>query len=269
MEQRTNSIFSGRWLPAKHSESLLAAATNYVARGWPVIPLEGKLPKLCWKEFQSRMPTPAELHAWFSDGLDPPTGLGVVTGKLSGLVVIDCDSKQDAAFWQAEHGSSPLVAATGGGGIHIYYAMPGEVEVRNRARLFGRKIDIRGEGGYVAVPPSLHPSGACYEWLQFGVRDPLSEFAPSWILEGHQERTLPRTKQTIKVRNAWAYLRCIRAVAGEGGHNATFRAACRLRDSGLSVGEALDLLSAWNETNSSPPWSARELEHKIRTAFGC
>jgi hypothetical protein len=57
-------------------------------------------------------------------------------------------------------------------------------------------------------------------------------------------------------------------VAGEGGHNATYRAACKLRDAGLAEVEALAILSDWNETNASPPWSAVELEHKIRSAYG-
>jgi hypothetical protein len=62
-------------------------------------------------------------------------------------------------------------------------------------------------------------------------------------------------------------IRRIHANAGEGGHNATFRAACNLRAAGLSEDEALRVLSDWNETNASPPWSAADLIHKIRSAF--
>jgi len=78
---------------------------------------------------------------------------------------------------------------------------------------------------------------------------------------------MPQTESTVQVRKAVAYISRIEAVAGEGGHNATFRAACKLRDAGLSPEEAFSVLSDWNETNASPPWSAKELEHKIRSAF--
>ena len=76
-----------------------------------------------------------------------------------------------------------------------------------------------------------------------------------------------RTSKPAQVRNAVAYIRRIHAKAGEGGHNATFRAACKLRDAGLSEEEALCVLTDWNETNASPPWSAADLVHKIRSVY--
>lgn len=266
MNVRIASENSRRSLATRPCESLLAAATDYLSRGWPVIPLNGKVPAICWKEFQSRLPSPTQVKDWFSNSSLTPTGLGVVTGSISGLVVVDCDARDDAYFWETEHGSSLLTVSTGGGGVHIYYACPRE-ELRNRAHLFGRRIDVRGEGGYVAVPPSIHPSGRRYEWLRFDSSTALPQFDPAWLLAPHEERTIPQSLQAKAVRNAWAYIRHIRAVAGEGGHNATFRAACKLRDAGLSVDEALAMFSDWNETNAFPPWSAKELLHKIESAF--
>jgi hypothetical protein len=51
------------------------------------------------------------------------------------------------------------------------------------------------------------------------------------------------------------------------GHNTTFRAACKLRDAGLEYEDALALLIEWNETNAHTPWSAKELSHKIDSAY--
>lgn len=65
-----------------------------------------------------------------------------------------------------------------------------------------------------------------------------------------------------------AYIQRIEAVAGHGGHNATFRAACKLRDAGLSAEEALAVLEHWNATNAKPPWSTAELRHKILSVYG-
>jgi Bifunctional DNA primase/polymerase, N-terminal/Primase C terminal 1 (PriCT-1) len=141
------------------------------------------------------------------------------------------------------------------------------VEVRNRTKVLRRRIDIRGEGGSATAPPSLHPSGQNYAWLSFDASSKLPTFEPEWIAGNSRPATLPSGRQTSKVRNVVAYIRRINAVAGKGGHNATFRAACKLRDAGLSEEEALAVLSDWNETNTTPAWSAGELAHKVRSAF--
>lgn len=249
--------------------TLARAAGEYLASGWSLIPLIGKLPALpAWKEFQQRLPTSEELTTWFSDRSRPPSGIGVVTGRLSKLVVVDCDCEADAEFWSKTFPSSPLVALTGGGGVHFYYAMPEGGDVRNRAGVLRRKIDIRGEGGYATAPPSFHSSGRQYVWQAYDAAAVLPVFDASWLAEETRAHRARAATYVGKVRNAVAYIRRIHAVAGEGGHNATFRAACKLRDAGLSEDEALEILGDWNGTNASPPWSAVELQHKIRSAYG-
>jgi hypothetical protein len=269
MESRISNDTSedNRAQEAAAEELLMLAAKDYLALGWPVVPLFGKLAAVPWKEFQTRVPKLAEVERWFFASARKPSGLGIVTGTLSGLVVVDCDSPADADYWRVEHGSSPLMASTGGGGVHLYYAMPPSETVRNRAHIFGRKIDVRGEGGYVTAPPSIHPSGVRYDWSRCDCHATLPVFESAWLAPEKHEKVFPRTPETIRIRRALAYIRRIQAIAGEGGHNATFRAACRLRDTGLSEDEALALLSTWNETNALPPWSAAELTHKIRSAF--
>ncbi len=66
-------------------------------------------------------------------------------------------------------------ARTGGGGTHVFFAYPAGDEVRSSAGKLGPGLDVRGEGGYVVVPPS-RTQGA-YEWLD---RSPLAE--PAWLL---------------------------------------------------------------------------------------
>lgn len=246
---------------------LRAESVRYLRAGWSIVPLHGKAPAIqSWKEFQTRLPSIDEASAWFSSGSRVPSGLGVITGSLSGLVVVDCDSNDDARYWSERHPASPLVVATGGG-VHYYYAMPSDAEVRNRAGVLGRKIDVRGEGGYAAAPPSIHSSGVCYSWLSFDLGTKLPVFDAAWLVDASRPKErLPKAYAGV-VRNAVAYIRKIHAEAGQGGHNATFRAACKLRDAGLSEDEALAILGDWNETNASPPWSAHELQHKIRSAF--
>lgn len=249
--------------------SLVDSARSYLGRGWSVIPLVGKQPSLkSWKEFQGRRPGDAELTRWFggSDRLHP-TGIGIVTGRASNLVVVDCDAPADAAYWEAEF-PSPLAVESGGGGVHYYYQAHPEIDVPNRTRILGRRIDVRGEGGYIVAPPSLHASGCRYAWR--AAADPLavalSTVDSAWF-DDHQAMADLALPPTTAIKNAVAYIARITAVSGERGHNSTFRAACKLRDAGLSREEAFALLQTWNLTNADPPWSDAELRHKIASAY--
>lgn len=239
-------------------------AAEYYDRGWSTIPLNGKRPALqSWVEFQTRRAGLNEVRSWLNSGA---TNIGVVTGKLSGLVVVDCDTADDAAFWRASHPRTPLEVITGRGGRHFYYQFPTGTNVTNRAGVLNRKIDIRGEGGYVVAPPSLHPNGNRYRWEDsstYSLSD-LPHFLPEWIAS---EPTKASRTTRSTVHRPRSYIRSIRAISGERGHNQTYRAACTLRDSGLTPEEALCELVLWNRTNASPPWSVEELLHKVQSAY--
>ena len=87
---------------------------------------------------------------------------------------------------------------TGGGGRHVYFRMPDDVDVRNSVDLGGLPgLDVRGTGGYVLLPPSDHASGNLYAWIRDPESTRLAE-APGWLLEmmhsahsagSHSERT--------------------------------------------------------------------------------
>ncbi len=252
------------------SNSLAKVGRAYLDRGWSIIPLLGKQPGLsAWKEYQSRLPTLDEVADWFASANPKPTGVGIVTGKLSGLVVVDCDSPEDTAYWSNRFPNSPLMVETGRGGTHIYYRFPCDESVPNRVKLFRRQIDVRGEGGYVAAPPSRHPSGKSYAWTEHvDLHQPLPLFDAAWLVD-LEHPAFPRAVDvcTKSFRNVAAYIHRIHANSGEGGHSATFRAACKLRDAGLSPEDAWALLVEWNKTNANPPWSAIELRHKIESAY--
>lgn len=251
---------------------LLDQALECYDRGFSIIPLEGKRPALAWANYQSQRATLDEIKQWFGAETLRPYNLGIVTGKLSGLVVVDADSAGAAAEWRKNFPATPLSVKTGGGGIHFYYRYPEGLEIGNRARIGGKRLDLRGEGGLVVAPPSLHPvTGNAYEWTS-----PLAdysyynipEFDPSWVAEtrgGLNQATVPAARTQVK--RLRAYLAHIEAVSGEGGHNATYRAACILREGGLCQDEAIEELRLWNRTNAQPPWEDWELVHKVESAY--
>ncbi|HXG90186.1 MAG TPA: bifunctional DNA primase/polymerase [Vicinamibacterales bacterium] len=137
------------------------------ARGWSLIPLKyrDKRPALAsWTEFQQRPATYAELEQWFDR--PEPLNVGIVTGTVSGIFVIDLDSP-DAVIWARGNLPPCDMRVRTAKGLHLYYPYSGDVPVRNKARVVynGKplELDVRADGGYVVAPGSVHPSGAVYE----------------------------------------------------------------------------------------------------------
>lgn len=158
-------------------------AAEYFDRGWSVLPLVGKRPAVStWRKFQQKRVGLDQLRKWFQDG---ETNVGVITGRVSGLVVVDCDTCDDSQFWKQQFPQTPLAVQTGGGGCHYYYRYPKAKEISNRTGLLARRIDLRAEGGYVVAPPSRHPNGDHYRWQ--GTNDyrldDVPYFSPDWIAE--------------------------------------------------------------------------------------
>ncbi|MDC0936017.1 bifunctional DNA primase/polymerase [Pirellulales bacterium] len=243
--------------------------------GITCVPMKGKAPALhSWTELQSRLPTTRELLQWFGPNA-PEHNIGAVCGKVSGIVVVDCDSTDAITWWYDQDHATPLVVRTGGGGFHYYYRRPETDQViRNRQKIGDRALDLKADNGLVVAAGSVHPNtGKRYSYVT-----PIDEidlklvpvFDPAWLPKRKQFR--PKNWNAAptddchlsRVRN---YIRKIRAISGEGGHNRTYRVACFLRDEGLSPDQALNELRAWSEECAEPPWTQRELEHKVNSVF--
>jgi hypothetical protein len=197
------------------SQTPLEAALDYYDRGLMPIPVHrviahregkpicscgardgcaspGKHPTMTWSQFQKRRPPREEVADWWS-GDRARYGVGILTGSASGnIFVLDVDvgpgkdGDDSLRALQLAHDDLPETAEvrTGGGGLHLYFrAPPGVAVVRNSASKLGPGLDIRGEGGFVVAPPSVHASGQPYVWswintLAEGIAD-----APAWLLD--------------------------------------------------------------------------------------
>ncbi len=146
--------------------------------GWSVIPLRqrDKRPAIAaWAEYQRQSPSRELVNIWAARGFN----VGIVTGRVSGLLVLDLDSQ--VALMDAERlGLPDTVAASTAKGRHCYFQHPGG-KVKNRAGLFPG-ADIRGDGGFVVGPGSIHPSGRPYEWIASPLDSPLAA-PPRWLLD--------------------------------------------------------------------------------------
>jgi hypothetical protein len=140
--------------------------------------------------------------------------IGIATGTV---IVLDIDPRHggDAALAELEKKRalpSTWRVATGGGGLHIYFAAPA-VKITNSASRLGQGIDVRGVDGYVVAPPSKHVSGDIYKWQTAPDDAPLADL-PLWIVDALREPSI--NKQTA-LPEAWQKL--VRDGVGEGKRN--------------------------------------------------
>lgn len=269
-----------RWLV--HERGLSVIALDHPDAPIGTDPTQaGKVPVASWKLFQAAHPTDANLETWFGNGR--PRNLGIVTGAISGVVAIDCDSPAAEAWADAHLPASQMMTRTAKGS-HRFYRHPGTL-VANKARIFGRDglaLDVRADGGYVVAPGSVHHSRVVY--ARVGAWPPVAElpvFDLAWLASGEpaaeqDSGSTPRHTNTVPssqgrdrlLVRARAYLASVPgAVEGQAGDQHTFVVACRLvRDFGLDRADALTLLSEWNAT-CRPPWSDAELEMKLDGAL--
>jgi hypothetical protein len=243
------------------------AAQDYRARGWPVHPLHSwtgdrcscgrpdctspaKHPRL--RHGLNEATTDADvIRDWWER--EPQANIGLATGVAFDVLDIDgpVDGTTELARLVAEHGDIALEGPTAatGNGYHLLVQSTGH---GNRAK-FLTGCDWRGRGGYIVAPPSVHPSGWRYCWLENGPDTPIQP-APDWLVAlldppksgleaGHQLATLPDRRS----RSLTAY--CQRALESECGRIALADEGHRndqLNVSAYNLGRLIgpDLLSA-------------------------
>ncbi len=134
-----------------HNDLLKKTALEYISRGVSVLVAgKNKIPLIAWKEFTQRIPTKEEVISWFD--MFPEGQLGIITGRISNLTVVDIEKGGDPSFLPQ---NTPIVK-TGGGGWHYFFLY--EQGVMNSARI--RPLtDIRSENGYIMAPPSFSDKG--------------------------------------------------------------------------------------------------------------
>src|SRR5262249_7958261 len=177
-------------------------------------------------------------------------------GTASGIFVIDIDSDDGEAApsgLEIDNGALPAtVEAITARGRHIYFRMPAAT-ISNSAGRIAAGIDVRGAGGYVLAPPSIHPSGRTYVW-SVDSTDAFAD-APQWLIDRVTGRRPDRPEGQ---RTDWHSV--ARSTLGEGSRNDTIsRMAGYLLCRYVDAGFALELLQAWNMAHCNPPLEPAEV----------
>lgn len=270
------------------------AALGYAAHGWLVLPVHTPLPEGCscgadcgasagkhprtLHGLKEASRNPDQLWQWWQRW--PDANVGIRTGRESGLVVLDVDVRHggevsletlEATF---DRLPSTLTAHSGGGGRHLYFQHPGQ-HIPNSVQLGGYAgLDVRGDGGYIVAPPSLHQSGQRYVW-EDASRPPA--VLPRWFCEvltlpGRPERSVPpiprRPPQGEAAETFWLQLALERARPGTRNRTG-YWLACRLREAGvgLEAAEAILLRYAAQVATGDHPYQDREALASLRSAY--
>jgi hypothetical protein len=229
------------------AQTVLEYALQYLHLGWSIFPVRSrtKIPLVAWGIYQARRPTEEEVRQWF--GGPDAHNINIVTGKLSTLTVLDCDTPEALELAKGL-GLPQTPTVKTARGWHLYFRhKEGSRNFQKRADLPG--IDLRSEGGCITAPPSIHESGVEYTWL-----DNEADFAelPDWVLA---DRTNPEQRTPT--------VHCYRHT-GEGERNYTLT---RLAGVWVHLGldHALAIAGMWNSTMCQPSLPWREVEATVKS----
>ncbi len=205
-----------RRLPA---DRYLTAALGYGAAGWPVFLLgRRKRPvancRACPKARDDPSHDPAACpcltcHGPYAASTDPnriraifeaiPDGLlALATGTASGIVVVDIDPRNGGRVDPALMPPTRC-SATGNDGWHLFYRHPGTAVPNSQGRI-APGVDVRGEGGYAVLPPSIHPyTHRAYRWAN---TRPLIEMPPPLVVANRPAPATDATRATAGRTNS-------------------------------------------------------------------
>jgi Bifunctional DNA primase/polymerase, N-terminal/AAA domain/Primase C terminal 1 (PriCT-1) len=241
---------------------VLDSAISYRRRGLSVIPIKSKdkKPLIAWEPYQKEPASEGTIKDWFESW--PNANVGIVTGAVSDVVVIDLDSAEAKEKIKTLVPNYDLSAVprvrTGRGGYHLFFKHPG-VSVQTRVGVLP-KTDVRADGGYVVAAPSIHENGKLYTW-EVSVSGelpklPLELFklisSPSGNSNGYRER-----------------FNTASALAGvsEGQRDQTlFKLACKLRSADVPQDMAETLLSE-AARNCKPPFDEETALEKVHRVY--
>lgn len=247
------------------NKDIVEAALKYADKGWAVFPVsKAKIP-LTENGFKDATTDKATISNWFSQYTG--ANIGIATGSMSGgLVVIDVDIDENAGKfgnesldeWCDKNGcffSDTLTATTGRGGKHYYFQSSEPFGCKVGAL---KDVDIRGEGGYVVVPPSKHKNGMYYKW------DDEDQKIVSVQNDSDVEYFLHEMFKNDSGGDKFE----IPEEAPSGSRNDTlFKIAASYQARGMENEELIQAVQGYNLANCKPPLPEKEVRTIIKSVL--
>lgn len=250
--------------PQGPQPELYRAALHYAtALKIPIFPCVPKEKKpLTSNGFKDATTNAEIIHQWWRKY--PNANIGTPTGNRFIVIDVDLPEGPDTlAELQRKNKDIPITpqSITGGGGRQLFFLAP-NVKIKNSVKIFPG-IDVRGSGGYVVLPPSIHPNGHSYKWLESVSMESVGLAAiPEWLLV-----LLSEIKPLIATDQKRSQLTF--GVTYEGARNQMLtRLTGMLLARGVHPFLTSDLIRAWNKFYNIPPLSDIEVEGIFQSICG-
>lgn len=216
------------------SNPILKEALTLLRLGYSVIPVKerSKEPAVMWQKYQKERASEEQVRQWFEKS---SLNLGVVCGAISNLAVLDFDGEKGLAYLNYSQLSSTLVSITGKG-KQLWYRTSSETKIGNSVCKISDGVDVRGEGGFVVAPPSIHPNGRRYRFLNVPMETALLLDFPVSLL---QSPNVP--VQTVSKADGWIG-KALEEMKHGNIDDTLFSLCSRLRADGYTAGDARVLL---------------------------
>jgi hypothetical protein len=242
------------------------AALHFAAHGLHVFPLRprDKVPVAGTHGVKDATADRDQVEHWWR--CNPDYNIGLATGAASKLWVLDADGLEAEAQLrrlEAQHDKLPdTIASITARGRHLFWSWPHDRSIRNSAGKLAPGLDVRGAGGYIVAPPSVHPTGRRYEWSVDNPKGPKAlAAAPAWLLEAIGE---PREGKVAAPAADWVTM--IRDGVDEPGRNvAITRLVGRLLRSHVDPDLVLELAAAVNDARCRPPLSSTDVSRVVNS----
>lgn len=208
---------------------MLKFALNYAREGFYIFPLKpGAKTPLTTHGVKDATRDEGTIKRWWK--LWPNANIGVATGSKSGVMIVDLDSSE-ALLWAGKNlPTSPIRVRTGKGEQWYFKSSP---EIKNSVSELAPGVDIRNEGGYGILPPSLNPNGKRYAWISKAPLRDLPDFPKSLcvtapaVVTYNEPGWISKALEEMKIGNI---------------DNTLVRVLGRLRRDGYAMADAISLL---------------------------
>jgi len=240
-------------------------ALGYAGRDWRVFPLHGVEGGACTcgkdgcsspgkhprtpSGFKDATTDEGTVRDWWRQW--PQANVGIAAGRASGIVVVDIDPRHGGTLEALGDVPETARVQTGSGGWHLYFRYPTAADVPNSTNKLAPGVDVRGEGGYVVAPGSLHRSGRCYAWeLDVALAELPRHLLERMTAKKQAEKPGASSPPTAPRSDGAYWLeRAVGRVEDEGhGRNDTgFWLACQLRDDAIGEDEAAGVMADYAE----------------------
>ena len=242
-----------------NDNKFLEAALAYAELGYRVFPCApGTKKPLTQNGFHDASADPAQIEAWWSTW--PNANVAMPT---EGMLVVDQDGRdnswlRDSPERQADLAGAPMSLTPRGGNHRIMRQPPGKHWRCSTGKL-APHVDVRADGGYVVLPPSVTGDGV-YRWQETMELDcPPDKLPepPGWLAE-MLDRLAARSDAADQDTSCSPGGNAIPS----GQRNGTLaRLAGAMRRVGMTEAEILSALIRVNEDRCQPPLSSLEVEH--------